>query len=99
MARTVIDQSMIIKINNAYLRLRTYAAVARELGISPSTVSKYVIKDYQPIKNENIKKFDYDEYISRTHIPFNIKEDLSNELVLTSEEKEELEELWKELSI
>lgn len=99
MARTVIDQSMIIKINNAYLKLHTYAAVARELGISASTVSKYIIKDYHPIQMENIKKFDYDNYKNCDHIPFEIKEDLSNELVLTSEEKEELKELWEELSI
>ena len=48
MARTVIDQNMIIKINNTYLKLKTYAATARELGISASTVSKYVSKDYRP---------------------------------------------------
>lgn len=99
MARTVIDQNMIIKINDAYLRLRTYAAVARELGISAGTVSKYVIKGYVPASEIKVKRFDYESYLKKEKQPFYIKEDLSNELILTEDEKVELKELWKELSV
>ena len=46
MARTVIDQDKIKEINISYIKNKTYAAVARELGIAASTVKKYII----PIK-------------------------------------------------
>ena len=99
MARTIIDQDMIIKINNLYLELKTYAAVARELGISPSTVSKYVIKGYVPSQELEIIRFDYTSFrtLARGHLL--ISSDMSETLVLSPEEKEEISELWKELSL
>lgn len=99
MARTVVDQNMIIKINNTYLKLKTYAATARELGISASTVSKYVIKDYKPVEMDNIKRFDYESYRTPARGHLFIEPDMSEVLILTEKEKEELKELWKELTI
>ena len=40
----------IIRFNNLYLELKTYAGVARETGFSASTVKKYIIKDYTLLK-------------------------------------------------
>ena len=37
-----IAQEIIDKIPEAYARLKTFAAVSRELGIAPATVSRYV---------------------------------------------------------
>ena len=48
MARTVIDDDLIIKMNELYLQIKTYAGVSRALGgtPSPSTVKKYIIPNY-----------------------------------------------------
>lgn len=90
----------IIKMNELYLELKTYAAVSRAMGGSPSptTVKKYIIQDY--ISKNNIKK----QVFSKEDIPEfkveNFKDfDYRNSCVLSEEEKEEIKELWKELII
>jgi DNA invertase Pin-like site-specific DNA recombinase len=52
MATKVTEQDK-IQINELYLELKTYAAVARETGFSPSTVKKYIIPNY--ISQNDIK--------------------------------------------
>ena len=42
MARKVTEEDKIL-INELYIKLKTYAAVARETGFSPTTVKKYII--------------------------------------------------------
>lgn len=42
-----VTQDMIIQINELYKELKTYAAVSRVVGVSPTTVKKYVVQDYQ----------------------------------------------------
>ena len=54
---TKITTDMIKQINELYIKYKTYAAVARELGIAASTVKKYVVEDYRPIEEREIKKF------------------------------------------
>ena len=44
--RTVITPHIIKEINELWHRNHNYAQTGRELGISGSTVKKYVIKDY-----------------------------------------------------
>lgn len=94
MAKVVIDNEKIKQINQFYLELKTYAAVARELNISPATVKKYIIPDFG--KEITIKKFDvsliplagtYDVIIDETVCS------------LTESEMEEIKELWKEMTI
>lgn len=53
MANTVKNEN-IIEMNELYLQLKTYAAVARKVGFSPSTVKKYIINNYVS-KEENEK--------------------------------------------
>lgn len=61
MARTVITQEIIRKMNELYLEIGTYSGVSRAMGGSPSasTVKKYIIKDYISEKEaeKNRKKF------------------------------------------
>ena len=57
MASKVTEQDK-IHMNELYLKLRTYAAVARETGFSASTVKKYIIPNYISQNNIKIKKFD-----------------------------------------
>ena len=94
---TKITQDKIIEINRTYKRLRTYAATGRELGISPTTVKKYVIDDfeepevapsiYTPIE---IPQFDYNDFISHSKTEM---------FKLTETEIENLIELRKEILI
>ena len=87
----------IINFNNLYLKYRTYAGVARETGFSPSTVKKYIIKDYSPAESVEVKKFDGElpEFCPEIFR----KKDWTSFLDMSDEEFEEVRELWKEMSI
>ena len=45
MARKFSDE-VIKKINELYVEIGTYSGVAKEIGCAPSTVKKYIQKDY-----------------------------------------------------
>lgn len=99
MARKVtIDD--IKQFNELYYELKSYAEVARRTGWSASTVSKYIDKNYKPVAEENIRRFNMN-----TDMPvfstekFEGVENLGDLCVLSEEEKIELIELWKEVEI
>nr|DAG74472.1 MAG TPA: KorB domain [Caudoviricetes sp.] len=87
----------IIKFNDLYLELKTYAGVARETGFSASTVKKYIIKDYVPAEKIETQKFsgDLPEFVPEIFR----KQDWVSFLDMTKEEYEEIKELWKEMSL
>ena len=92
-----VTQEDIIKINELYLKLKNKSAVAREIGFSPSTVSKYIIADYKPAAAIERKKFEgelpeFDESI------FEI-EDWTPLLNISDAEMDEICELWGELNL
>ena len=91
-----VTKDDVIKINELYLKHKTYAAVARETGFAPSTVKKYVDPNFTLPKKE-IKKFDK----SLPTVDFSIfrKPDWKDFLTLTAQEFDELHELWEELSL
>jgi len=55
-----ITPEIITQINNRYYELHTYAAVARELGISAGTVKKYVDPNFTPYNADNEVHFTID---------------------------------------
>ena len=90
------------QINELYLKLKTYAAVGREMGISASTVKKYVLPDYVPVSE--IKHIPIDGEGMRLRLETFVlsKEQFDDPYLLTLTEEEEAQiknELWKELSI
>ena len=92
-----VTQEDIIKINELYLKLKNKSAVAREIGFSPSTVSKYIIADYKPAAAIEKKKFtgelpEFDEMI------FMI-DDWTPLLEISDAEMDEICELWGELNL
>lgn len=99
MAGTKITEEKIVEINELYLKIKTYAGVSRALGGSPSptTVKKYIIPNYVPKSEIVFEKFEY-------KLPTIAKEDFEGidwrkELQLSPKEKEEIQELWKELTL
>ena len=94
---TKITADKIIEINRMYIaKGRVYAAVARELGISPSTVKKYVDPHFEDVAidipkiNISLPSFEVARFNVLT------KKDI---FYLTDEEKEKIEEVRKEILI
>lgn len=100
MARTVVTKEMIVKINELYAEYGVKAQVARELGISASTVSKYIAPNYVPEAQRPHEDFDLEEYHRRI-AGFVLPKRRLNERLLEYEEGEleEVRRLQKELSI
>lgn len=94
MARKVTEEDKVL-MNELYIKLKTYAAVARETGFSPTTVKRYIIQNYVPKDSIQKNKFNL-EIPSIDYDLFKI-EDFGLLCVLSKEEKNEIEELWKEM--
>lgn len=94
-----VTQEDIIQMNELYLTLKTYAAVARETGFSSSTVSKYIQKDYVPQSKIEIKHYDGNKMPVPDFAIFKGIENLGEICVLSENEKTGMEELWKEMAI
>ena len=100
MASKVTNED-ILHINELYYKYKTYAEVARQTGFSASTVKKYVIKDWTPVAQENIKHFDMTtlpDFQEAVKI-FRGIDNYGSLCVLTEREQEEIKELWGELAI
>lgn len=100
MAKRVTNED-ILKFNEIYYRVKNYAQVARETGFSASTVRKYINKNWEPAKNDNIIRFDLvnlPNFSEATEI-FRGVENYGDLCILDDNEKEELKELWEELAI
>jgi hypothetical protein len=100
MASKVTNED-ILRINELYYKHKTYAEVARQTGFAASTVKKYVIPGWEPVKMDNIIRFD----LSSLPIFFEVAslfrgvENYGDLCVLSEEEKNEMESLWKELAV
>ena len=100
MSRTVVTQEMVKEINELYLQIGTYAGVARKIGIAPTTVKKYVVPHYIAESTIQMKVFDKSKVPKDIDFsPFMNKEDWGDLCILSEQEKEEVKELWKELSM
>lgn len=98
MARKVTTDD-IKQFNELYYKHKSYAEVARLTGWSSSTVSKYIDKNYKPVVEVEIKRFD-----PKTDLPeFNSEifavDNLGDLLEMSEDELVEMVDLWKELAI
>ena len=100
MASKVTNED-ILRINELYYKYKTYAEVARQTGFAASTVKKYVIPNWEPVKTDNIIRFDLVNLpnFSKAAELFRGVENYGDLCVLDESEKEELKELWKELAV
>lgn len=101
MARTVIDQDLIIQMNELYLEIGTYAGVSRALGgtPSPTTVKKYIIPKFTSKKHIKTKVFQKDDLPEFAIEIFNGVDNWGDLCSLSQSEKEEIVKLWDELLI
>ena len=83
------------KINELYAVLGVKSKVAKELGISPATVTKYLIPNYVPKAAADAPTFDKPIDLDITMF----KGDLSKLCELSEEEWKDLKELQKEILI
>ena len=100
MASKVTNED-ILRINELYYKHKTYAEVARQTGFAASTVKKYVDKNWEPVKTENIIRFDLvnlPNFSEATEI-FRGMENYGDLCILSKEEKEEMKSLWEELAV
>jgi hypothetical protein len=100
MASKVTNED-ILRINELYYKHKVYAEVARQTGFSASTVKKYVIPNWAPIASENIIRFDIAQLPDFTSAA-EIFRGISNYgalCVLTDYEKQEIKNLWGELTV
>ena len=100
MASKVTNED-ILRINELYYKHKTYAEVARQTGFAASTVKKYVDKNWEPVKTENIIRFDLvnlPNFFEVTPLFRGVK-NYGDLCVLSEEEKEEMKSLWEELAV
>ena len=93
---TKITADKIIEINRLYKATGVYAAVARELGISPTTVKKYVDPDFEDVPVDIPKTTVSPSSFEVAQFNVLTKKDL---FYLTDKEVEKLKDLRKEILI
>ncbi len=98
MASRVTNED-ILRINEIYYKTRTYAETARQTGFSASTVKKYVISGWEPVKTEGIVKFDINDLPEFDATPFKHVDNYGAICILDDEEIAQIKELWKELAV
>ena len=87
-------------INDLYYKYHNYAEVARQTGWSASTVRAYVDKNYNPVTEDMIHRFDPETEMKEfDETMFTGLDNYGDLCVLSEEEKEEIRELWKEIPV
>lgn len=88
-----VQQHDIIKMNELYLQIGTYAGVAREVGFSAGTVKRYIQEDY--IAKDQMEKIEYIEFNIPSMKSIKYPNNWNDFLKLTDEEKIAIKELQK----
>ena len=100
MANKVTNED-IVRINEIYYKVHTYAETARQTGFSAGTIKKYVIPGWKPIEQANIIRFDVNLLPDYKEVAKSFRgiENYGTLCVLSKEEVEEIKELWEELAV
>ena len=93
-----VTAEIIEQINELYVELGVKAQVARKVGVSPATVTKYIIPNYIPKANRTTThcevepSYDFSDFMREIGTMGSI-------CALSEKEREELIELQKEIMI
>ena len=98
MARKVTVED-IKQFNELYYKYKSYAEVARQTGWSAGTVSKYVDKNFVPVVDTDIQRFDMASMPSFSLDYFERFDTVGDMCVLSDEERVEIESMWKEIAV
>lgn len=98
MANKVTNED-ILRINEIYYKTKVYTETARQTGFSASTIKKYVIPGWEPIKEESVIRFERSQVPEFDFSTFKGIDNYGDLCVLTTEELEELKDLWRELAV
>ena len=93
----VVTQNDIKEMNRLYLELKTYAAVSRATGFSPSTVKKYIIDGFSMVDETQVKRFN--EPLPDLNTKIFRGDDWGALCILSEDEQKEIEDLWKEMEV
>lgn len=95
-----ITQKQILEMNELYFKQRNYSAVARAVGVSPSTVKKYIDPNYIPAEARKLPSLAKEKIVAGETFILS-KEDLRNKniLQLSDDEKEDIKNIWEYLAI
>lgn len=85
-------------MNILYLKYKTYAEVARQVGCAPSTVKKYIQPNFVNPEELEVKHFEGELPPINKELFFGI-ENWGELCVLSDKEKEDIEEFWREIVI
>ena len=100
MANRVTSED-ILRMNEIYYKTHVFAEVARQTGFAASTVKKYVIPGWEPVKVDAIVRFDLVNLPNFSEVTplFRGVENYGDLCVLSEEEKEQMKSLWEELAV
>lgn len=87
-----VTEDMILQMNELYLELKTYAAVSRVVGVSPTTVKKYINPNFQKVEQ---KKHEIEE--KEINFDLFVRNDWNILLELMPRELKGIEEVRKEV--
>lgn len=98
MAKKITDEQK-EQINELYCQIRVKSKVAKILGISPASVSKYIIEGYIPKEERNEEKFQgKPKEFSKEILALDDGNSIAAALIkLSSEEWAELKEMQKNI--
>ena len=96
-----ITEEQKLEINKLYYEIGVKSRVAKLMGISAASVSKYIIPGWKPEEEREIEKFDGevpgpDEFINGFLAAENKQDYFWNARLLSEDEWTELEEMQKE---
>lgn len=102
MPRKTVSEEDKIQFNELYLKYGTYAEVARQTGFSASTVRRYIVSGYVSQDTLDEIKIEFTKDIEHLKPKFDFPKSLQEWQKIfeyTEEEKQEIEELRKEITI
>lgn len=97
-----VQSEDIVLMNDLYLKIGTYAGVAREVGFAPGTVKRYIIEGYKPKEEVDKDRVFFDNFLPEIDsicIPAGDNDDWLYFCELSEEEIIGCKELQKELLI
>lgn len=95
--RKTVQPHDIIAMNEAYIKIGTYAGAGRETGWSGSTVKRYIIADYVPQSEQ--KPIVKEEFVIPSSDYLQFPSNWEKTLQLSEEELSEIVELQKTISL